>query len=132
MGTPSLGGAFFIHKSEIMKFILRLLLSALAVILLANILPGVEVRAFGSAVLVALVLSLLNLIVKPILVILTLPVTILTLGLFLLVINALIILLASSLVSGFSVDGFWQALLFSLLLSVLESVLFAFLKEDSK
>jgi len=132
MGPPSLGGAFFIHKSEIMKFILRLLLSALAVILLANILPGVEVRAFGSAVLVALVLSLLNLIVKPILVILTLPVTILTLGLFLLVINALIILLASSLVSGFSVDGFWQALLFSLLLSVLESVLFAFLKEDSK
>ena len=98
-----------------MKFILRLLLSALAVILLANILPGVEVSAFGSAVLVALVLSLLNLIVKPILVILTLPVTILTLGLFLLVINALIILLASSLVSGFSVDGFWQALLFSLL-----------------
>lgn len=115
-----------------MKFILRLLLSALAVILLANILPGVEVSAFGSAVLVALVLSLLNLIVKPLLVILTLPVTILTLGLFLLVINAMIILLASSLVSGFSVDGFWQALLFSLLLSVLESVLFAFLKEDSK
>jgi putative membrane protein len=132
MGTSPPGVPFYILKTEIMKFILRLLLSALAVILLANILPGVEVSAFGSAVLVALVLSLLNLIVKPILVILTLPVTILTLGLFLLVINALIILLASSLVSGFSVDGFWQALLFSLLLSVLESVLFAFLKEDSK
>jgi putative membrane protein len=131
MGT-SFKGCFFYFKPYIMKFILRLLLSALAVILLANILPGVQVSAFGSAVLVALVLSLLNLIVKPILVILTLPVTILTLGLFLLVINALIILLASSLVSGFSVDGFWQALLFSLLLSVLESVLFAFLKEDSK
>ena len=132
MGTSSIEVPFFIFKPEIMKFILRLLLSALAVILLANILPGVEVSAFGSAVLVALVLSLLNLIVKPLLVILTLPVTILTLGLFLLVINAMIILLASSLVSGFSVDGFWQALLFSLLLSVLESVLFAFLKEDSK
>jgi putative membrane protein len=132
MGTSPPGVPFYILKTEIMKFILRLLLSALAVILLANILPGVEVSAFGSAVLVALVLSLLNLIVKPVLVILTLPVTILTLGLFLLVINALIILLASSLVSGFSVDGFWQALLFSLLLSVLESVLFAFLKEDSK
>ena len=132
MGTSPQEVPFLFSKTEIMKFILRLLLSALAVILLANILPGVEVSAFGSAVLVALVLSLLNLIVKPILVILTLPVTILTLGLFLLVINALIILLASSLVSGFSVDGFWQALLFSLLLSILESVLFAFLKEDSK
>ena len=132
MGTSPQEVPFLFSKPEIMKFILRLLLSALAVILLANILPGVEVSAFGSAVLVALVLSLLNLIVKPILVILTLPVTILTLGLFLLVINALIILLASSLVSGFSVDGFWQALLFSLLLSILESVLFAFLKEDSK
>ena len=132
MGTSPQEVPFLFSKTEIMKFILRLLLSALAVILLANILPGVEVSAFGSAVLVALVLSLLNLIVKPLLVILTLPVTILTLGLFLLVINAMIILLASSLVSGFSVDGFWQALLFSLLLSVLESVLFAFLKEDSK
>ena len=114
-----------------MKFILRLLLSALAVVLLANILPGVHVATFGIAVLVALVLSLLNFLVKPLLVILTLPVTILTLGLFLLVINAIIILLASSLVSGFSVDGFWSALLFSLLLSILQSVLFAFLKEEA-
>ena len=114
-----------------MKFILRLLLSALAVVLLANILPGVHVETYGIAILVALVLSLLNLLVKPLLVILTLPVTILTLGLFLLVINALLILLASSLVSGFAVDGFWWALLFSLLLSVLQSILFAFLKEEA-
>lgn len=113
-----------------MKFILRLLLSALAVILLANILPGVHVDTYWIAILVALVLSLLNLLVKPLLVILTLPVTILTLGLFLLVINAIIILLAGSLVSGFSIDGFWWALLFSLLLSILESVLFAFLREE--
>jgi putative membrane protein len=114
-----------------MKFILRLLLSALAVILLANILPGVHIDTYGIAILVAVVLSLLNFIVKPLLVIFTLPVTILTLGLFLLVINAIIILLASSLVSGFSVDGFWWALLFSLLLSILQSVLFAFLKEEA-
>ena len=113
-----------------MKFILRLLLSALAVVLLANILPGVHVATYGIAILVALVLSLLNMLVKPLLVILTLPVTILTLGLFLLVINALIILLASSLVSGFNVDGFWWALLFSLLLSVLQSILFTVLKEE--
>jgi len=114
-----------------MKFILRLLLSALAVVLLANILPGVHVATYGIAILVALVLSLLNLLVKPLLVILTLPVTILTLGLFLLVINALIIVLASSLVSGFNVDGFWWALLFSLLLSILQSILFTVLKEEA-
>ncbi len=114
-----------------MKFILRLLLSALAVVLLANILPGVHVATYGIAILVALVLSLLNMLVKPLLVILTLPVTILTLGLFLLVINALIIMLASSLITGFDVDGFWWALLFSLLLSVLHSILFAVLKEEA-
>lgn len=113
-----------------MNFILRLLLSALAVLLLANILPGVTVDSYGIAVLVAVVLSLLNLIVKPLLIILTLPVTLITLGLFLLVINAVIILLASKLVTGFSVDGFWTALLFSLLLSLLQAVLFTFLKED--
>jgi putative membrane protein len=114
-----------------MKFLLRLLLSALAVVLLANILPGVHVATFGIAVIVALVLSLLNFLVKPLLVILTLPVTIVTFGLFLLVINALIILMAGGLVSGFTVDGFWWALLFSLLLSVVQSILFAFLKEDA-
>jgi len=114
-----------------MKFILRLLLSALAVVLLANILPGVHVDTFGIAVIVALVLSLLNFLVKPLLVILTLPVTIVTFGLFLLVVNALIILMASGLVSGFAVDGFWWALLFSLLLSLVQSILFAFLKEEA-
>lgn len=114
-----------------MKFILRLLLSALAVVLLANILPGIHVDTFGIAVIVALVLSLLNFLVKPLLVILTLPVTIVTFGLFLLVINALIILMASGLVSGFAVDGFWWALLFSLLLSLVQSILFAFLKEEA-
>ena len=114
-----------------MKFILRLLLSALAVVLLANILPGIHVDTFGVAVIVALVLSLLNFLVKPLLVILTLPVTLITFGLFLLVINALIILMADGLISGFAVDGFWWALLFSLLLSLVQSILFAFLKEDA-
>jgi len=76
------------------------------------------------------VLSVLNLLVKPLLVILTLPVTILTLGLFLLVINAVIILLASNLVSGFAVDGFWTALLFSLLLSLLQALLFALIRDE--
>lgn len=113
-----------------MKLILRILLSAIAVVILAKILPGVGVDTYMTAIIVAVVLSLLNFIVKPILVILTLPVTILTLGLFLLIINAIIILLADSLISGFSVENIWWALLFSLLLSFLQSILFSILKED--
>jgi len=113
-----------------MKLIIRILLTAVAVFLIAKFLPGVSVAGYGTAVIVALVLALLNLIVKPILVLLTLPVTILTLGLFLLVINAIIILLADSFVSGFGVDGFWIALIFSLLLSVFQSILFSILGSD--
>lgn len=113
-----------------MKLVLRILLSALAVVILSKFLPNVSVDSYLTAVIVAVVLSLLNLIVKPILVIFTLPVTILTLGLFLLIINAIIILLADNLIDGFSVDGIWWALLFSLLLSLLQSILFSLLKED--
>lgn len=115
-----------------MKFILRILLSAIAVVILSKILPHVSVDTYYTAIIVALVLSLLNFIVKPILVILTLPVTILTLGLFLLIINAIIILLADKLIDGFVVDGLWWALLFSLCLSFLQSILFSLLKEDKK
>ncbi len=115
-----------------MKYILRILLSALAVVILAKILPGVGVDSYTTAIIVALVLSLLNFIVKPLLVIFTLPVTILTLGLFLLVINAIIILLADQLVGGFYVDSIWWALLFSLLLSFLQSILFSLLKDEKK
>ncbi|MEE9363039.1 MAG: phage holin family protein [Cellulophaga sp.] len=115
-----------------MKLILRILLSAIAVIILSKILPGIGVDNYTTAIIVAVVLSLLNFIVKPILVILTLPVTILTLGLFLLIINAIIILLADNLISGFSVDSIWWAILFSLLLSFLQSILFSLLKEDKK
>ncbi len=109
-----------------------MLLSALAVVILANLLGGVQVDSFMTALIVAVVLSLLNLIVKPVLVIFTLPVTILTFGLFLLVINALIILLADQLITGFSVANIWWALLFSLLLSFLQSIFFSALKEPEK
>lgn len=115
-----------------MKFILRILLSAVAVVILSQILPHVTVDTYYTAIIVALVLSLLNFIVKPILVILTLPVTIVTLGLFLLIINAIIILLADKLINGFVVDGLGWALLFSLCLSFLQSILFSLLKEDKK
>lgn len=115
-----------------MKTLLRILLSALAVVVLANILPGVTVASYWVAIIVAVVLSLLNVLVKPLLIILTLPVTLITLGLFLLIINALIILMADALVGGFSVDGIWWALAFSLLLSLFQAILFSFLKEEKR
>lgn len=113
-----------------MNFILRLLLTALAVVILAKLLPGVSVDSYWTAIIVALVLALLNFIVKPLLVLFTLPVTILTLGLFLLVINAIIIFMADGFVAGFDVDGWLIAIIFSLLLSLVQSLLFSILKSD--
>jgi len=113
-----------------MKLILRLLLNAIAVVILSYILPGVGVDSMMTAIIVAVVLSVLNFLVKPILVILTLPITILTLGLFLLVINAIIILFAANLIEGFQVVSFWWAVIFSLLLSILQAILHSVLKED--
>ena len=110
-----------------MRTLLKILLTAVAVLILAYILPGVEIAGFTSAVIVAVVLAILRLIVKPILIFLTLPVTIITLGLFLLVINAFIILMADYFITGFSVNGWLWALLFSLLLSFLQSILFSIL-----
>lgn len=104
------------------NFLVRLIISAIAVLICAYILPGAEVDGFISAIVVAGVLALLNALLKPILVILTIPITILTLGLFLLVINTILVMLASSLVPGFSIDGFWWAFLFSIILSVINSV----------
>lgn len=115
-----------------MNTLLKLLLTAVAVVVLAKILPGVSVDGYVSAIIVAVVLAILRLIVKPILVILTLPVTIITLGLFLLIINAIIILMADYLIDGFAVRNIWWALAFSLLLSLLQSVLHSMLKKDKK
>jgi len=115
-----------------MKFIFKILLTAIAVVILAKFLPGVAIASYSSAIWVALVLGLLRITVKPILIFFTLPATIVTLGLFLLVINAVIILLADYFVSGFAVAGFWVALLFSLLLSVFQSILYSFLNEKKE
>lgn len=106
-----------------MKLLLRWTASAMAIAIIAWLLPGISVDSFWTAMWVAAVLALLNIFVKPVLIILTIPVTILTLGLFILVINAVIILMASSLVSGFRVDSFWWALLFSLLNSLVNALL---------
>ncbi|EGV42680.1 phage holin family protein [Bizionia argentinensis JUB59] len=113
-----------------MKLIIKLLLTALAVVLLAEILPGIQVASYTTAILVAIVLALLNLIVRPILIFLTLPATIITLGLFLFVINACIILLAGNLIAGFAVSSFWTALFFSILLTILQSIFYSILGED--
>lgn len=100
------------------RFLISLLVSALAVLAAAYILPGVGVDSFMAAIWTALLLGVVNAFVRPILVLFSLPITILTLGLFLLVINALLVLLVDYLVGGFHVDGFWYALLFSLVLSL--------------
>ena len=115
-----------------MKLILRVLLTAIAVVILAKILPGIEVETYTTAIIVAVTLGLLRIFVKPLIILFTLPLTIITLGLFLFVINAGIILLADRLVDGFDVNGFWYALLFSLLLSFFQSILYSFLKEPKQ
>ncbi len=102
-----------------MSFILKWLLSAVAVLIAAYLLPGVAIESFWSALIVAVILALMNATLKPLLVILTIPITVVTLGLFLLVINAIIILLIDAIIDGFQVDGFWWALAFSLIVSIL-------------
>ncbi|MBU4611615.1 phage holin family protein [Achromobacter sp. GG226] len=106
-----------------MSLLLVWLLNSVALLVVAYILPGVAVASFGSAMIAALVIGLLNMLVKPILVFLTLPITILTLGLFLLVLNALLFWLAGSVLSGFKVNGFWWAVIGALLYSLISGLL---------
>jgi putative membrane protein len=113
-----------------MKLLLKILITAVLVLLIAHFIPGVHVKGFTTSLLVAIVLGLLNVFIKPIFVLLTLPLTIFTLGLFLLVINAIIILICTNIVGGFHVDTFFTALIFSLLLSISQSVLFAIVGKD--
>lgn len=106
-----------------MRIIIRLLVNALAVFIAAYVLPGVAVDGPLTALIVAVVLGVVNTFLKPILVILTLPITFVTLGLFLLVINGALVLLVGELVPGFVVDGFLWALLFGLVVSLVGSFL---------
>ncbi|MDL2223821.1 phage holin family protein [Bacteroidales bacterium OttesenSCG-928-M06] len=107
-----------------MGLILQIIISSIAVYFTAWLLPGISVKSFGSAILVAIVLGILNAILKPILQFISFPITILTLGLFLLVINTVIILIASAIMgNSFHVDNFWWALLFSVIMSVVVSIL---------
>ena len=106
-----------------MKIIIHWIVSALAIIVTAYVLPGVHVNGFFVALVLAVVLGAINTVLRPILVILTLPISIMTLGLFVLVINALLIMLATFIVPGFSVVSFWWAFLFSIVLTVVNWVL---------
>lgn len=106
-----------------MAILINWLLSALAIVVAAYVLPGVHVADFLTALVLAIVLGIINAVLKPLLILLTLPITILTLGLFMLVINALLIMLATLIVPGFTVDNFLWALLFSVVLSLVNAVL---------
>lgn len=106
-----------------MSILINWVISAFAILVAAYILPGVTVSSFTSALVAAVVLGIINAVIKPILVILTLPINVLTLGLFTFVINALLIILVANLVPGFKVAGFWWALLFSIVLSLINSFL---------
>jgi len=113
-------GTFYTSRSGCL---VRILLLALAVTIGARLLPGVHVDSIWAILLTAVVISLLDNLVRPVLVVVTLPATALTLGLFLFVINALIILMSSAIVRGFHVDSFWSALLFSLVLTAVNYLL---------
>lgn len=103
------------------KLIARLIVTALALLLVAEVVPGIEVENLYIAIIASLVLGLLNIFVKPLLVILTLPITILTLGLFLFVINAVLFWFAASFIDGFAVSGFWPAFFGSLIVTIIST-----------
>jgi|AntRauTorckE6833_2_1112554.scaffolds.fasta_scaffold55225_1 putative membrane protein len=107
-----------------MDLIIKLLVNALAVFAFGYMLKGVQVKSFGSAIVVAILLALLNAFLRPIIVFLTIPVTILTFGLFLLVINALIVMLVDWILDGLTIKNFWWALLFSVLMSLVNIIFF--------
>lgn len=113
-----------------MNLLIRIIVTAGLVFGIAHFLPGVHVAGPATAMVVAVVLGLLNVFVKPVMVLLTLPFTIITLGLFLLVVNAIIIVLCTKIVGGFTVDTFWVAMIFSVVLSLSQSIIFSIIGGD--
>ena len=115
-----------------MKLLIRILITALLVMAISYLMKGVVVDEFTTALKVAVVLGLLNFFVKPILVLFTLPITVFTLGLFLLVINALMIQMCSHFVTGFQVSSIWTAMLFSIILSLSQSLVYQLTGEGKR
>ena len=106
-----------------MKILIKWLLMTVSIMITAYLLPGVSVQSFGTALVTALVLGLINALLRPILIVLTFPFTIITLGLFIFVLNGLLVLLTSAIVTGFSVMNIWWAILFSIVFSIVSFVL---------
>jgi putative membrane protein len=115
-----------------MGFLLRIVVYTLALLLAAHVVPGIRLESLVSAVVAALALGLVNAVVRPVLVVLTFPITLLTLGLFLLVLNAFCLWLVSVLVSGFHVAGFWPAFWGALLVSVVSWILTALISDSGR
>src|SRR3546814_2622144 len=112
-----------IDHGATMTLLLVWILNAVALLIVTYLLPGIAVASFGSALIAALVLGLLNTLVKPVLILLTLPITVVTLGLFLIVLNALVFWFAGSILKGFYVDGFWWAVLGAIVYSIVSGLL---------
>ena len=106
-----------------MKILIKWLLMTASIMITAYMLPGVSIQSFGTALVTALVLGLINAVLRPVLVVLTFPFTIITLGLFILVLNGLLVLLTSAIVTGFAVVNIWWAMLFSIVFSIVSFVL---------
>ena len=112
--------------------ILRWLISTVSIILASYLVNGIRVSGFFSALFAAVVLGTLNAVFRPILILLTLPLTILTMGLFIFIINALMLVMASGIIPGFVVQGFWPAIFGSLIISIINWVLSMFINEQGK
>jgi putative membrane protein len=115
-----------------MGFLLRILVNALAIVVAASILPGIEVDGLLAAVAAGLLLGLVNAIVRPIMLVLTLPITLLTLGLFLLVLNGLCLWLVAGLIEGFEVYGFWSAVFGALIVSIVSWIVTALVSDSGR
>ncbi|WP_144605088.1 phage holin family protein [Algoriphagus algorifonticola] len=110
------------QQSQATSILVKILIGGISVLIAAFFLPGISIDGWITGFLLAALLILINLTVRPLMILLTLPLTIITFGLFLLVINALVILLADAIIPGFEVSGFWWALLFAILLSLINSL----------
>ena len=113
-----------------MKLIIHLTVGMLAVYVASAIIPGVKINDWVTVLVVAVVLGALNAFLKPILIVLTLPITILTLGLFTFVINTILVMFADFLIDGFFVGGFWRAFLFSFVFFILNSAMYRWAREE--
>lgn len=115
-----------------MRFLLRLLLNGVAVFLAAQLIPGIGVASPGAALAAGIVLGLVNAVIRPILVVLTLPVTLLTLGLFIFIVNATCLSLAAWFVPGFTISGFWAAVFGAIVISVISWLLSVILIDEDR